>query len=344
MLEEYLKLKADLVDEKLLEFLPKMVDEIWIKENLGNHIDNDLNIINEILKPVWDLLDRGGKRWRPILMLLACDAVGGGSKIEDLIPLVEIIHNGTLMIDDVEDNSDLRRGKPCIHKIFGKDVAINTGNLMYYLPYLILKNIDLDKKTKLSIYELIFEEMLNISIGQGMDIYWHNGGNNVSEKLYLKMCGLKTGTLAKMSAKLGALVGNASKRQIKALGKFAETIGVAFQIQDDILNITNESWGKDFGEDITEGKKTLMVIRVLEKGKEEDKRRLDEILNMKTKEKELIFEAISIINHYNAIEYAKRKAKKIVESSWDNLEPYLENSNSKMKLKLFAEFLINRKV
>lgn len=342
MLEEYLKLKTDFINEKLEEFLPKKVDEKWVGEHL-NH-ENDIAIVNEIIKPIWDLLDRGGKRWRPVLMLLCCDVVKGGSKVEDLIPIVEIIHNGTLMVDDVEDGSDLRRGKPCIHKIFGVDVAINTGNLMYYLPCLVLRKMDLDKKTRLAIYELIYEEMLNLSIGQGMDIYWHSGGNNISEKLYLQMCALKTGTLARMSAKLGALLGNAGKRQINALGKFAETIGVAFQIQDDILNITNDKWGKEFGDDITEGKRSLMVIRVFEKGSEDDKKRLLEILDMKTKDKKLISEVIEIINKYRGIEYVKKKAKRLVRDAWKKLDKSIEESESKGKLKLFADFLINRKI
>jgi geranylgeranyl diphosphate synthase, type I len=227
MLEEYLKSKAEFVNLKLEGFLPKIIKEEWLKEHLPYCENNE--IANELIGPVWNLLERGGKRWRPILMMLCCDVVGGGSKIEELIPVVEIIHNGTLMVDDVEDNSEIRRGKACTHKIYGVDVAINTGNMMYYLPYLIIKKLDIDKKTKLAIYDLIYQEMLMLSFGQGMDIYWHNGGNNINEELYLRMCSLKTGTLARMSAKLGALLGNASKKQINALGKFAETIGVAFR-------------------------------------------------------------------------------------------------------------------
>ena len=277
-------------------------------------------------------------------MMLSCDVVGGGSKVEELIPIVEIIHNGTLMVDDVEDNSELRRGKPCTHKIFGADIAINTGNMMYYLPHLIIKKIDLDKKTKLAIYDLINEEMLKLSIGQGMDLYWHNGGEVINEELYLRMCAFKTGTLARMSAKLGALLGHATKKQIKELGNFAETIGIAFQIQDDILNITSREWGKDFGEDISEGKRSLMVIKVLEKGNEKDKKKLLEILKMKTKNKELIEEAVNIIEKYKATDYARKKAKKLVKQAWKKLETSIPYSDSKLKLKMFADYLVNRNI
>jgi geranylgeranyl diphosphate synthase, type I len=343
MLDEYLKSKAEFVNTKLESFLPKDIDEKWLLDNFSSTNCGAL-MMNELMKPVWDLLERGGKRWRPVLMMLCCDVVGGGSKIEELIPVVEIIHNGTLMVDDVEDGSDTRRGKPCIHKLFGDDVAINTGNMMYYLPYLILKKIDLDKKTKLAVYDLINEEMLKLSVGQGMDIYWHGGGGNISEELYLQMCAFKTGTLARMSAKLGALLGNASKKQLNSLGKFAETIGIAFQIQDDILNVTNKEWGKDFGEDITEGKRSLMVIKVLEKGSEQDKKRLLEVLAMKTKDKKLIEEAVGFLREYKTIEYAKEKAKELVEGAWEKLDCCIPDSESKIKLKMFADYLINREI
>jgi len=343
MLDEYLKEKAVYVNKIMEEFLPKKVDYDWIKNNMP-YYNEDPYIVNEIIKPIWDLLERGGKRWRPILMVLCCDVVGGGSKVEDLMPVVEIIHNGTLMVDDVEDNSNLRRGKPCTHKIFGTDVAINTGNLMYYLPHLIIKRIDLDKKTKLAIYDLINEEMLKLSVGQGMDLYWHNGGDKINEELYLKMCAFKTGTLARMSAKLGALLGFASKKQIRVLGNFAEKIGIAFQIQDDILNVTNSNWGKEFGDDITEGKRSLMVIRTLEIGSEEDKKRLLKILALKTRDKELIKEAVSIMKKYKTLDYAKKKAKKLVEHAWKDLHPCIQNSESKQKLKMFSDFLINRQI
>ena len=281
-------------------------------------------------------------------MLLCYNAVTKNSDnnliIKKFLPFVEIIHNGTLMIDDIEDDSKLRRGKECIHKIFGIDVAINAGNAMYYLPYSIIKNSNLKQKIKLLIHELIAEEMTKLAFGQATDIYWHNNIYDVTENQYLQMCAYKTGTLARISAKLGAILGDGNREQIDALGKFAESIGVAFQIQDDILNITNTKWGKDFGEDITEGKKSLIIIKTLNKANEKDKKRLLEILNLKTKDKELIREAIKIIDKYCAIEYSKKVAEDIVSKAWKELEKIISYSDSKNKLKLFTDFLVNRKI
>lgn len=343
MLPEFLKERTEDVNNKLEEFLPKNITDEWVESVLPN-CTYDKNVLNSITEPIWEFLMRGGKRWRPILMMLCCDAVGGNPKVTDFIPFVELIHNGTLMVDDIEDNSDTRRGKPCTHKIYGNDVAINTGNLMYYLPYLILKKSDIDSATKLKIHEATAEDMFKLHLGQGMDIYWHNGGELITEDLYLQMCAFKTGTLARMSAKIGGTLGGASKNQIDALGSFAESLGVGFQIQDDILNIANKGWGKDFGDDINEGKRTLMVIYVLKNGTEVDVKRLTEILDMHTNDKSLIEEAIDILKKYDTIDYAKSKSQVIVKSAWEKLEPLLDETDAKEKLKLFCDFVVDREI
>jgi geranylgeranyl pyrophosphate synthase len=345
MLKAYLNSMKPIIEKQLEEFIPKQFTYGWLEANLGElRYGYNKESFSKMSEPIWDLLTRGGKRWRAVFMLLCCDVLGGGSKVIDFIPLIELIHNGTLMIDDIEDNSNERRGKPCTHKIFGIDVAINTGNMIYYLPYLLIKKADLNYRTKLRIHEIIAEEMLKLHFGQGLDIYWHNNGNGITEDLYLQMCAFKTGCLARLAARIGALLGNANKKQIDTLSDFAESIGVAFQIQDDILNITNKEWGKELGDDITEGKRTLMVIRVLEIGSIKDKQRLLSILNLKTRDENLIREAINIIKKYKAIDYARNKAKQIVTESWNKLDPLIENSESKNKLRLFADFLINREI
>lgn len=160
------------------------------------------------------------------------------------------------------------------------------------------------------------------------------------------MCAYKTGVLARASTKLGGILGNGSEKQIEKLGKFGESVGVAFQIQDDILNLVGEEFGKGkgVGEDIHEGKRTIMVLHTLKNASEEDKKRLLEILNTHPEDQETIQEAIEIIKKNHSIEYAKAKAKELVEESWKELEPVLINSNAKNILQAFAEYLISRSV
>lgn len=262
-----------------------------------------------------------------------------------------VVHN-SIIVDDVEDQGELRRGKPCLHKIFGTDIAINVGNFMYYLPLLVLiKNRNKFKpEIVIRAYETYIQEMINIGLGQGTDIYWHKGKvKEINEKEYLQMCAFKTGCLSRMAAKLAVVLSKGSTELAEKIGRVAESIGVAFQIQDDILDITltgeeREKFGKSFGNDIKEGKRTLMVIHALKKATKKDKKRLIEILNKHTDDLDEIKEAIDIINKYGSVEYAKKIAEKIIKESWSEAEKLLPESKAKSRLKEFVNFLIERRV
>ncbi|MFH1255892.1 MAG: polyprenyl synthetase family protein [Candidatus Diapherotrites archaeon] len=260
-----------------------------------------------------------------------------------------IITHNTIMADDIEDCSELRRGKPCTHLVFGEDIAINASNTLYFLPLILLyRNTQkLDEKTRRMIYDVYSEEMLRVSIGQGMDIYWHRGKKkNVTEKQYLQMCSYKTGVLARFAAKLGAILAGGTQKQIEALGKFGETIGVAFQIQDDVLNLSSKKFakGKGLGEDINEGKRSLIIIKTLERATAAEKKELLKILDSKKTSKKQINRALSIIKKYGALDYARKKAQKIVKESWKRAEKVLPESHAKKLLKEFADFLVEREI
>ena len=198
------------------------------------------------------------------------------------------------------------------------------------------------------IYEIYVQEMINLSMGQAMDIAWHRGianADELCEEDYLQMCAYKTGTLARMAAKIAAVLAGANKPLVEKLGRFAESIGVAFQMQDDILDLTGEEFAKKkggVGQDITEGKRSLMVIYTLKKANSADKKRLIEILNMHTSDQALRDEAIALMQKYDAIEHVKRTAEHLVEESWSEAEKLLPTPQAKEKLKEFAEFLIKR--
>jgi geranylgeranyl pyrophosphate synthase len=354
-IEKLLKEMSPIIDESIEKYIPKSYDKNSLISTTGiPRYDYHLGAVNKtIAEPIWDFLNREGKRWRPVLMLLVCEALGGDPKnLLDFVIIPEVIHNGTLMIDDIEDSSELRRGKPCTYKIFGLDVAINAGNAMYYLPLLILhKNRNkFSAETMNKIYEIYVQEMVNISFGQAMDIAWHKGLANtdeITEQQYLQMCAFKTGTLARMSAKIGAVLVGANDGTVENIGKLAENVGVAFQIQDDILNLTGEEFAERKGgpgEDITEGKITLMVINALNKATPQKKKRLIDILNEHTTDQTLRNEAIGIIKECGSIEYAKEFASKIVKESWAEVDKLIPESEAKEKLKAFAGYLIERKI
>lgn len=352
-IERFLEKTAPLVDKTIEKYIPRKFTKnaVLFKVNPPSRSYSIEALDRAIAEPIWEILDRGGKRWRPALFLLICDALGKKSgDYLDFAIIPEVIHNGTLIIDDIEDSSELRRGKPCTYKIYGVDIAVNAGNSMYYLPLLpLMENRDkFSAETIRMVYDVYVQEMINLSMGQAMDIAWHRGIANadcVEEDDYLQMCAYKTGTLARMSARLAAVLAGANSQLVERLGRYAESIGVAFQMQDDILDLT----GKEFaekkggrGQDITEGKRTLMVIYTLKKAQPAEKKRLIEILKMHTSDQRVRDEAISIMEKYGAVEHVKQTASQIVTDSWNEAEKLLTASEAKEELKAFAEFLIKR--
>ena len=354
-IEKFLEEKAPLIDKAIEKYIPRKFTEnaVLFKVDPPKYSCNIETINKAIAEPIWDMLDRGGKRWRPALFLLICEALG--KKSEDFLDFAiipEVVHNGTLVMDDIEDTSESRRGKPCTYKVFGLDIAVNAGNAMYYLPLLPLmdRKTDIPPKKLRDIYEIYVQEMMNLSIGQAMDIAWHKGlanADEIDEKDYLQMCAYKTGTLARMAAKIAAVLAGADKELVDKLGYFTESIGVAFQMQDDVLDLTGKEFAEKkggLGQDITEGKRTLMVIRALKTANPRDKKRLVEILNMHTSDQKLRDEAIAIMQKNKAIESVKQTAAKIVEDSWREVDKLLPATEGKEKLKAFAEFLIKRSI
>jgi geranylgeranyl pyrophosphate synthase len=351
-IESYLKTIFPLVNKEIEKTVPRVFSKQWLEKvfEKADFAYDQESLTKALSEPVWDLIDRGGKRWRPALLVLACEAVGGkkGTALK-FTPIVEIIHSGTLVHDDIEDSSDSRRGKPCLHKIFGTDIAVNVGSAMFFLPQSILFNnyYKLPDKKRLELYDLVSRELLKCHAGQAMDIYWHRGQKySITETEYLQMCAYKTGTLARLAAKIGAVLGNGNEKQVKSLGKFAETIGVAFQIQDDILNLAGEEFQKwkGVGEDIHEGKRTLMVIHFLQTAPEKERKELLGILNSHPTDQKTIAQAISMLKENGSIEYAQKKARELIEKAWKKLEPELKESKAKRMLKAFADFLIERKM
>ena len=354
-IEKLLAEKAPLINKAIEKYIPREFSKMAIlfQVNPPKYCCNTETINKAVTEPIWDMLDRGGKRWRPTLFLLICEALGKNADwCLDFAIIPEVIHNGTLVIDDLEDSSEVRRGKPCTYKIFGVDIAVNAGNAMYYLPLVPLmehKN-NLSPEKLRDIYEIYVQEMINLSIGQAMDIAWHKGLANASdivEEDYLQMCAYKTGTLARMAAKMAAVLSDADTELVKKLGTYAEKIGVAFQMQDDILDLTGTEFAQKkggLGQDITEGKRTLIVIHSLKRATPKDKKRLIEVLNMHSSDQRLRDEAISIMRKNDAFEYVKNKADTMVENSWKEVDRLLKPSEGKEKLKAFAEFLIKRSI
>ena len=352
---DFLRERAQIIDQYIEKYVPRKIDDnSLIFRIFPPRYKLDLEALNKaIADPFWDFLDRGGKRWRPSLFLLICESLGVNSEdVLDFAVIPEIIHNGTLIADDVEDQSDLRRGKPCTYRIFGLDVAVNLSNFMFFLPMitLIFKKNKMPPEKMNKLYEIYIQEMVNLSLGQAIDIAWHKGlvsPYEVSEKEYFQMCAYKTGTLARMAAKMACVIAGAEDSVVETMGKFAESLGIAFQIQDDILDLVSEEFAKGkggLGKDITEGKLTLMVIHTIKKASASDRKKLIEILEAHSSDEAEKNMAISIIKKYGSIDYAKRVAADMVKNSWAEVDKVLPPSEAKEKLRSLVKYLVKRKI
>lgn len=318
MMKEKYSIRLAEVEKYLQRVLPEKVNNEWKKAVIGDTRVPDF-FLDRINKPALDLLSRGGKRWRPVLMMLFYQLYREDNDILALTPLVELPHNGTLIVDDIEDSSDFRRGAPAVHLIYGTDMAVNTANFLYFLPHILIDSSSFSDDIKLKAYRCYSECMSRLHIGQGLDIQWHNDKGYIpSEKEYMAMCSFKTGGLSHLSGELGSLAGGASDSVAASMGKACEAMGVGFQILDDVTNLVTGNPGKKRGDDIVEGKKSLPVILFASLGG--DTARLEKIFeyaaaNGIEKSGDAIEEAISMLDSSGAVAMARRKAFAILEKS-----------------------------
>ncbi|MDR0688783.1 MAG: polyprenyl synthetase family protein [Spirochaetaceae bacterium] len=267
------------IEAVLQEVMPEEPDVSWMGRSFltprnAGQTGSLRDSVKFLAQPGRELFSRGGKRWRPLLMTLVCESLGGGDAALPLTPLVEFPHNASLIHDDIEDNSEERRGKPAVHLLYGTDTAINGGCFFYFLPLICLETWDAPAERKNSVYTLWAAYMRRLHLGQAMDISWHRDFFSLpSPEDYYTMCRLKTGCLAGLAAVLGVRAAFTTKNRPdpgkegplgELLGEAAEKLGVGFQILDDVKNLTTGIPGKKRGDDLVEGKKSLPVLLYLE--------------------------------------------------------------------------------
>lgn len=290
------------------------------------------------------LIKAGGKKFRPALTLLSCQAVGGKpEKALKAAAAIELTHTFSLIHDDIMDNDDTRRGKPAVHKVWGEPLAILAGDSLFAKSFELLSQSAEDNiayERVVDALQVLTNSCINICEGQALDMAFEDTFN-VTKDEYMNMIYKKTGDLITASTTIGAIMGGASSNEIQALRTYGKQIGLAFQIQDDYIDLTgDESIGKPVGSDLVEGKKTLMVVYALEKANKEDHDRLVELLE--ANDESIIPEAMEILEKYGAINYARSKAYDCVIESKQALS-ILHDSDAKDALFKLADFVFTRK-
>ena len=299
--------------------------------------------------PIEYMLASGGKRLRPTLALIAAEAIqnGGlisGSVLDDVLPAalaMEVFHNFTLMHDDVMDRADVRRGQPTVHVKWNDNTAILSGDQMLIESYRLLSNVPADKLPQVLRW---FNEMATgICEGQQLDMEFEHM-NQVSIDEYMEMIEKKTSVLLAYAMKIGGYIAGATSDQQKALYEYGLHIGLAFQIQDDILDVYGDpkTFGKAIGGDICCNKKTFLLLTALETADAESKAELLQWLMSVDHDAEKIAAVTKIFNRLGVRETGEAVMEEHTSIALAQLDKLPQN-NATEKLRVLAEKLVTRK-
>lgn len=311
-------------------------------------------LTTNLITPIRDIADRGGKAWRSYVALVCCDAVGGDSSdYMRWIAAPELLHVGSMMVDDVQDRSAVRRGGPAAHVLHGEALAINAGTAAYFLAERVLADNRLTRDQLLRMYELYFLALRTGHAGQALDLA--GVGDQMREvvasgevsgltKRVLACHRLKTAAPVSCMAAMGALAGGASDEQIEALSAYMEAMALGFQIRDDVLNVTGFEGGrKSRGEDIRNGLVTLPVAYAMGMLPLRRRQWFWETLSTCPQDEATVSEITAIIEGTEALAACNEYASDLVEESWREVESVLEPSFYSVMLRALGWFAVERR-
>lgn len=309
--------RLEKIEAVLAAALPKIVDADWIKGSFAE-LPSAVRTPHfaPLIDPCVDLFSRGGKRWRPLFMVLACELAGGGDRAYALTPIVELSHTASLIHDDIEDHADERRGEPAIHHRYGEDVAINSASWLYFHAQSVIESFPSSDSLKLLLFRVASRELRRLHLGQSMDIHWHRNPSLVPVRAeYEAMVTLKTGTLSRMAGEIGMLAAGKDASTSATFGELSAKIGVGFQILDDVRNLLDGNPGKKRGDDIVEGKKSLPVILHLEKKPSDLKKIAGAFVQARNEgiDSPVVEEIIEMLINSGAVEEARAYGSKLIE-------------------------------
>ena len=292
-----------------------------------------------ICVPVRDMLSRASKKWRPIFGVLLLNAlnesetkrVEASDYVELLTLATELIHTGALIIDDIEDDSELRRGDQCIHLRYGNDVAINAANFLYFAPFLNIQTHPcLNDRQRLKIYSLMFNLFLRGHVGQASDIWrshalsaesFEHWFDNNAESRVLQSYADKTSCALDASVDLVSAILNVDESLTVKMREFSGSVGVAFQILDDVKNFSSHAdWTKTVGEDIASGKMTYVLCKAIRELEQTESEFLRDVLLCEERRSDAVEleKAIELVRGSGVLEHCEATAYEMFEEAWDS--------------------------
>ena len=318
-----------------------------LKNLLGDKLQKVENLIQEKLKSEVNLIQKmsnhhlrsGGKRLRALLTLESAKLTGYKEDKRDinLAACVELIHSATLLHDDVIDESELRRGVKTTNSIWGNQSSILVGDYLLSRCFeMMVEDGDLE------ILKLLSSTSSKIAQGEVLQLQ-HKGEADLLEETYIDIINLKTASLFSAATKTGACLSGSNQKEKKALESYGRNLGLAFQIADDALDFyaKEKLFGKEVGKDFFEGKVTLPMIIIFQKGNKEEKNFLNLIMRKEKRSEKDFSDTLSLINKYKAVEATFKKAEYFVNVSYDALAIFPDNEDKKI-LQNLTSFSLNR--
>lgn len=322
--------------EKIEHALQEALLDASDKKSAGSKMQSAIALLTE---PCASLLAGGGKRWRPLMMVLAYELAGGrDDSIYRLAPLVEGIHTASLIHDDIEDSSELRRGMPAAHVAYGLDSALNAGSWLYFRSLQSIAAYNAPPDIQADLYRAALFHIAALHEGQALDIHWHRNPDFFpAQQDYERMIRLKTGALAVLAVYTGMRAAGKSCAEAYTFSEFAADIGVGFQIADDVKNITAGNAGKARGDDIVEGKKSLPVILHIEKHPEDAAAITAYFQQARTEgiSSPAVEKVIAMLHHSGAIAQAGERGAAAIRGVFNRISEYCGNREPNLFAALF---------
>ena len=329
-----LKKSANSAYLELKNHLSRKLNEV--EELIKQKLQSDVNLIEKMSK---HHLSSGGKRLRALLTLESARLNGfkDGKRDINLAACVELIHSATLLHDDVIDESELRRGVKTTNSLWGNQSSILVGDYLLSRCFEIMV-----EDGDLEILKLLSSTSAKIAQGEVLQLQ-HKGEADLLEETYIDIINLKTASLFSAATKTGACLSKSNDKEKKALESYGRNLGLAFQIADDALDYyaKEKFFGKEIGKDFYEGKVTLPLITIFQKGSEEEKEFLREIMKKQKRTEEDFSETLALIFKYKAVETSLKKAEYFVNVSYDALAIF-PDSEDKRILQNLTSFSLNR--
>ncbi|WP_235296786.1 polyprenyl synthetase family protein [Portibacter marinus] len=300
---------------------------------------------SNLYQPIEYMMNLGGKRIRPVLVMMACEMFSGDpEKAMDAALALEVFHNFTLVHDDIMDKAETRRGEATVHEKWNENLAILSGDAMLIMSYRLLGQYE-NPQLKVKLFDIFSKLASELCEGQQMDMNFESS-DDVHVDDYLKMVTLKTGVLIAGALKMGALIGGASDEDSEKLYQFGKNIGIAFQLQDDLLDTfgTYEKVGKKIGGDIVQNKKTYLYLKAIELAGNKVKEKLTSLYSEHTsgKEQKKINEVTNIFKSLVVDEYARQVRDAYLDLSYAHLDAIVLPIENKVEIKNLGKQLINR--